>query len=144
MNLNGQTAEEAFNEHFRDHSSMEHHHESLQKMLQAQAKVRRINEARKEEEVPADKDEVVEEEGVKLVGEAEAAMHDVHDMDYDTIGLSERIAMLNKDQRRIFEQVFDHLNHQRRQQRYQATPHVCQWSWRNWKVFPDRNYKKSS
>ena len=110
----GQTAEEAFNEHFRDHSSMEHHHESLQKMLQAQAKVRRINEARKEEEVPADKDEVVEEEGVKLVGEAEAAMHDVHDMDYDTIGLSERIAMLNEDQRRIFEQVSNHLNHQRR------------------------------
>ena len=110
----GQTAEEAFNEHFRDHSSMEYHHESLQKMLQAQAKVRRINEARKEEEVLADKDEVVEEEGVKLVGEAEAAMHDVHDMDYDTIGLSERIAMLNEDQRRIFEQVSDHLNHQRR------------------------------
>ena len=43
-------------------------------MLQAQAKVRRINKARKEEEMPADKDEVVEEEGVKLVGEAEAAM----------------------------------------------------------------------
>ena len=108
------TAEEAFNEHFRDHSSMEHHHESLQKMLQAQAKVRRINEARKEEEVPADKDEIVEEEGVKLVSEAEAAMHDVHDMDYDTIGLSERIAMLNEDQRRIFEQVSAHLNHQRK------------------------------
>ena len=53
-------------------------------MLQAQAKVRRINEVRKEEEVPADKDEIVEEEGVKLVGEAEAA---IHDMDYDTIGL---------------------------------------------------------
>ena len=111
---NDQTAEEAFNEHFRDHTSMEHHHETLQKMLQAQAKVRRINEARKEEEVPADKDEVVEDEGVKLVGEAEAAMHDVHDMDYDTIDLSERIAMLNEDQRRIFEQVSDHLNHQRR------------------------------
>ena len=110
----GQTAEEAFNERFRDHTSMEHHHETLQKMLQAQAKVRRINEARKEEEVPADKDEAVEEEGVKLVGEAEAAMHDVHDMDYDTIGLSERIAMLNEDQRRIFEQVSDHLNHQHR------------------------------
>ena len=98
----GQTAEEAFNERFRDHTSMEHHHETLQKMLQAQAKVRRINEARKEEEVPADEDEVVEEEGIKLVGEAEAAMHDVHDIDRDTIGLSERIDMLNEDQRRIY------------------------------------------
>ena len=101
----GQTAEEAFNEHFKDYSSMEDHHESLQRMLQAQSKVRRINEARKEEEVPADKDPAVEEEGIKLVGEAEAAMHDVHDMDYNTIGLSECIDMLNEDQRRIFEQV---------------------------------------
>ena len=109
-----QTAEEAFNEHFRDHSSMEHHHESLQKILQAQAKVQRINEVRKEEEVPADEDAAVEDEGIKVIGEAEAAMHDVHDMDYDTIDLSEQIGMLNENQRRIFEQVVDHLHHQRR------------------------------
>ena len=73
------------------------------KALQAQSKVR-INEARKEEEVLAGKDAAVEEEGIKLVGEAEAAMHDVHDMDHDTIRFSERIRMLNEDQRRIFEQ----------------------------------------
>ena len=109
----GQSAEEVFNEHFRDYSSMKHHHESLQKMLQAQLKVWRINEVRKEE-VLADEDEAVEEEGIKLIGEAEAAMHDVHDMDYDTIGLSERISMLNEDQRRIFEQVSDNLEHRRR------------------------------
>ena len=110
----GQTAEEAFNEHFSDCTSMEDHHESLQRMLQAQSKVKRINEARKEEEVPASEDAAVEEEGIKLVGEAEAAMHDVHDMDYDTIGLPERIGMLNEHQRRIFEQVSSHLNHQRK------------------------------
>ena len=113
----GQTAEEAFNEHFKDHSSMEEHHESLQRMLQAQSKVKRINEARKDEELPADKDAAVEEEGIKLVGEAEAAMHDVRDMNYDTIGLSERIDMLNEDQRRIFELVADHLKHQSRHER---------------------------
>ena len=73
----------------RVYSSMEDHHDSLQKMLQAQSKVQRINEARKEEEVPEDENEAVEEEGVKLAGEAEAAMNDVHDMDYDTIGLLE-------------------------------------------------------
>ena len=50
----GQMAEEAFNEHFKDHSSMEDHHESLQRMLQAQSKVKRINEARKDEELPPD------------------------------------------------------------------------------------------
>ena len=88
---------------------MENHHESSQKMLQAQSKVRRINEARKEEEVPDDENEAIKEEGVKLAGEADAAMNDVHDMDYDTIGLLERIAML-----KIFDQVCDHLNHQHR------------------------------
>ena len=106
---NGQTTEEAFNEHFKDYSSMEDHH-GLQKMLQAQSKVRRINEARK----PADEDAAVEDEGIKIIGEAETAMHDAHDMDYDTIDLSERIGMLNEDQRRIFEQVIDHLHHQHR------------------------------
>ena len=108
----GQTAEEAFNEHFLECTSMEDHHKSLQKMLQAQKKVKRINEARKEEEVPEDDDAAAEEEGIKLVGEAEEAMHDVHDMDCDTIGLSGSIVMLNEDQRWIFEQVTDHLNHQ--------------------------------
>ena len=57
-----------------------------------------------------DKDDA-EDKGVKLVGEAEAAMHDVHDMDTDTIDLSKRVGMLNEDQRRIFDQVSDHLNH---------------------------------
>ena len=84
----GQTAEEAFNKHFKHYSSMEEHHETLQKMLRAQSKVRRINEARKEDEVSPDKDDA-EDEGVNLVGEAEAATHDVHDMDTDTIDLSE-------------------------------------------------------
>ena len=64
--------------------------------------------------MPEDENEAVEEEDVKLASEAEAAMNDVHDMDYDTIGLSERITMLNEDQRRIFDQVSDHLNHQLR------------------------------
>ena len=75
--------------------------------------MRRINEARKEDEVSPDKKDA-EDEGVKLVGEAEAAMHNVHDMDSDNIYLSEHIGMLNVDQRRIFDQVSDHLNHKHR------------------------------
>ena len=75
-------------------------------------KVKRINKARKEDEVPEDDNAAAEKEGIKLVGEAEEAMHNVHDMDCDTIGLSEHIVMLNEDQRWIFEQVADHLNYQ--------------------------------
>ena len=33
-------------------------------------------------------------------------------MDYNTVGLPESIQMLNNDQRRIFEQIVNHLNHQ--------------------------------
>ena len=39
--------------------------------------------------MPADEDAAVEDEGIKIIGEAEAAIHDVHDIDYDTIDLSE-------------------------------------------------------
>ena len=105
----GQTAEEAFNEHFSGCTSMENYHESLQRMLQAQSIFKRINNARKEEEVSESVNAIAEEEGIKLAGEAEAAMLDVHDMDYDTIGLLEHIGMLNEDQRSVFEQVCGHL-----------------------------------
>jgi len=107
----GQSAKEAFNEYFSKCTFMEEHHESLQRMLKAQSKVKTINEARKGD-VPPDEEVAVEEEGIKLVGEAEVVMHDVHDMEFDNISLSECISMLNEDQKRIFNQVADHLNHQ--------------------------------
>ena len=108
----GQSAEEVFNKHFSKFVLMEDYHEDLQRMLQAQSKVTKINKARKEEKLPADEDVAVKEEGIKLIGEAKAAMHDVHDMECDTIGLSEHIRMLNEDQRRTFNRVIDHLLHQ--------------------------------
>ena len=104
-----QSAEDAFNKFYSKCASMEEHHESLKRMLQAQSTVKAINEARKGEEVPL-KETVTEEEGIKLVGEAEAAMHDVHDVECNTIDLNERIGMLNEDQQRIFKQVTDLTN----------------------------------
>ena len=41
-------------------------------------------------------------------------MQDVHDMNYDTVGLPEHIGMLKEDQKRVFEQVCGHLEHQHR------------------------------
>ena len=111
----GQTAEEAFSQFLSEYSSMEDHHEHLQRMLQAQSKVVTINEARKAEEMPAEKDAEEDDEGVKLVGEAEIAMQDVNDLyniESDDIALEKRIEMLNSDQRRVFQRVFYHLNHQ--------------------------------
>ena len=112
----GQTAEEAFAEFFSKLDTMEEHHANLQKMLKAQTKIKAINDARKEEEVTTVKDEnVVDEDGVKLVGEVVSAMQDVHDMelnDPDTLSLHDRINMLNEDQNRVFHQISNHLQHQ--------------------------------
>ena len=99
---------------------MEEHCESLQRILQAQSTVKTINEDRKGEDVPL-KEAVTGEEGVNLIGEAEAAMHDVHDVECNTIDLKECIGMLNKDQQGIFKQVTDHLTHQ-----YQHEHNSCE------------------
>ena len=103
----GQTAEEAFNHFITTRGEMSDHHGSLQSMLKAQSKVHKINENRAENEVTA-KDEKEQQEGVDIPGVAAAAMDDVRDCD------AARIQMLNADQRRIFNNVNDHLMHQYR------------------------------
>ena len=50
----------------------------------------------------------MDKNGVKLIGEAESAMHDVHDIEInnpDTLLLQDRIDMLNEDQSRVFQQI---------------------------------------
>ena len=54
-------------------------------MLQAGSKVKKTNEARKEEELPADEGVHVEED-IKMVEKAEAATHDFHDMECNVFG----------------------------------------------------------
>jgi len=95
---------------------MEEHNENLQRMLKAQTKVKSINDARQEEIISEKDENLIDDNGVKLVGEAESAMHDVHDMELnnpDTISLQDRIDMLNEDQRKVFNQISDRLLHQR-------------------------------
>jgi len=113
----GQTAEDAFNEFLETSENLKDHHESLQRMLEAQSKMKRIDEARKEQEGDADSEEGQNEceEGVKLIGEAEAAMHDVHDIEDNAcnhLELEQRIEILNEDQKRVFDKITNHLNHQ--------------------------------
>ena len=45
----GQTAEEAFNQFLETCESLKEHHESLQRMLEAQSKIKKIDEAKKEQ-----------------------------------------------------------------------------------------------
>ena len=71
--------------------------------------MRKINEHREAtEEVCTKHDDADEAEGVHIAGEAAAAMKDVRDMDMcdgDNFDLEEQIALLNSDQRRVFENI---------------------------------------
>ncbi len=79
-------------------------------MLEAQSNIKQINEARQasgqEEKVSKPDDDP------HLMGEAKTAMDDVLDMNdnsCDKLSLEDRVAMLNADQRRIFQHVKKHL-----------------------------------
>jgi len=80
-------------------------------MLEAQSNVKKINEARH-----ADHEEKIsKDDEPQLMGEAKTAMNDIVDMNVNSssdLCLESRVAMLNTDQRRIFDDVKSHLLHQ--------------------------------
>ena len=103
--------EQAFHRLVTSQSS--NYHAKLQVMLAARSNVKQINEARQAdgEEEKLSK----EDDDPQLLGEAKTAMHDVLDMNViacNDLTLEERVAMLNADQRRIFEKVKAHLLHE--------------------------------
>ena len=107
-------AEEAFHRRMNEDSSA--YRDRLQKILDAQSKMTEINEARKadSEEKRVNKDD----DNPQLMGEAKTAMHDMTDMlvnhsTSDQLSFEDRIAMLNADQRLIFDTVDSHLQHQK-------------------------------
>ena len=76
------------------------------RMLEAQSNIKKINESRltngKEQRVSKEDDDP------QLMGEAKTAMNDMFDMNVnlcDELSLEDRVAMLNADQRRIFDAV---------------------------------------
>ena len=81
-----------------------------------------------------------------MIGEAEAAMQDVHDIEdnaSDPLDLDQCVDMLNADQRHVFDKITSHLNHQHEHdigkcscKEYKRL-HVYQWSWRYRQVFLD-------
>ena len=105
-------------------------------MLEAQSNIKKINEARH-----ADGEEKIsKDDEPQLMGEAKTAMNDVIDMNVKSssdLSLESRVAMLNADQRRIFDNVKSHLLHQQQHedkgmslQWLETATNVCQWHWR--------------
>ena len=124
--LENETAEEAFRRLLPEDSTCSAYHSRLQKMLQARANIKQINDARQ-----ADGEEhkiSKQDDDPQLLGEAKTAMKELFDMNAhpaDTLSLKQRVAMLNADQRRIFDKVKDHLLHQ---QQHEADECSCDLS----------------
>ena len=95
-----ETAEEAFRRLVNTDSSS--YHARLQKMLEAQSNIKKINEAR---HADGEEEKISKEDNdPQLMGEARTAMDDVADMNVKSstdLPLESRVAMLNADQRRI-------------------------------------------
>ena len=111
--LKNETAEEAFKRLINENSSA--YHAKSQRMLDAQSKIKEINEARQAD--GEEKRVSKEDNDPQLMGEAKTAMHDMADMimnhSSNQLGLEERVTMLNADQRRIFDTMQSHLMHQK-------------------------------
>ena len=111
--LENETAKEAFQCLLPDDSTCSAYHSRLQKILQARANIKQINDARQ-----ADGEEhkiSKQDDDPQLLGDTKTAMKELFDMNAhpaDTLSLKQRVAMLNADQSCIFDKVKDHLLHQ--------------------------------
>ena len=111
----GETAEQAFSRASSTNSGIHLHHEKLEQMLKAQENVKNINNARQQQGNDTTDDNKSPDVDPCVVGEAKSALDDLQDLQQkpeDKISLSDRIAMINADQSRVFCRVSDHFHHQ--------------------------------
>ena len=122
MLLDSETAEEAFRRLLPADGNCSAYHSRLQKVLQAQANIKKINDAR---QADGEGHKVNKDDDPQLMGQAKTAMKELHNMNAhpaDTLTLEKRVTMLNADQRRIFDRVRSHLLHQ---QQHEADECTC-------------------
>ena len=106
--LPNKTAEQAFQRIASEKGSA--YTEKLQRMIEAQATVKRINEAREQNNVTSDdkdKEEDKEEDGPQFQGELKPDLSDATSLTTpppDKLDLQTRIDMLNADQRKVLRQ----------------------------------------
>ena len=109
--LESETAELAFQGLMNMHSCA--YHVKLQTILDAQSKIKEENKAREADGVEEKVSK--EDNNLQLLGEAKSVKHDIIDVmaihSSDQLGLDERVAMLNGDQRTIYGCVMNHLHH---------------------------------
>ena len=127
--LQDESTEEAFHRLLPANPHCSAYHDKLQKMLKAQSNILKINEARQADGVEEKVNK--EDDDPQLMGEAKTAMKVVVEMNNsDTLTLEDRITMLNDDQRRIFNQIKNHLFHQK-----QHEDNECQCEFKPLRMF---------
>ena len=127
--LQDESTEEAFHRLLPANAHCSAYHDKLQKMLKAQSNILKINEARQADGVEEKVNK--EDDDPQLMGEAKTAMKEVVEMNNsDTLTLEDRITMLNDDQRRIFNQIKNHLFHQK-----QHEDNECQCEFKPLRMF---------
>jgi len=92
------------------------HHEKLLRIQQAQKKTKQINEYRHADQSEVSKEDDNNDHELAIPAEIESAMQDFNEVQCDTIdeqSLEVKINMLNSEQRRIFNTISKHLQHQR-------------------------------
>ena len=119
--LDGETIEEAFQRHRNDNDSLNMHHEKLQNLLGAEKKMEGNEDARKS--IRFGKAEEAElknrdDDKPQLLGETMDAVNDIEDMNNSVpnLTLDQRVAMLNRDQKRIYDKIKQHLTKQKQQE----------------------------
>lgn len=113
---NGETAIGAYNKFITNNDAMYMHHEKLMRMMQAQKKIKQINEHRQADQSEGCKQNDATDHALAIPADIESAMHDFNEVQCDKIdeqALADKIKMLNSDQTRIFNRITKHLQHQR-------------------------------
>ena len=101
-----------------ENQSLNMHSAKLQRMLQAQETVKKVNEAKQAQEEDIKESQPVQgddDDGPQVAGEATSAMNDVLDLhrnESEGTGLEELVSSLNTDQSRVYERIKAHLEHQ--------------------------------
>ena len=106
MILNGETVEEAFQHHRNDNDSLNMHHDKLQNLLSAEKKWKKFKAQEKILVLEKKRDDEPQ-----LLGEIMDAVNDIADMNNNVpnFTLDQRVAMLNSNQKRIYDKIKQHL-----------------------------------
>ena len=119
--LDGETTEEAFQHHRNNKDSLNMHHDKLQNLLDAEKKWKEIRDTRKSIGVGQAEEAQLknrDDDKPQLLGKIMDAVSDIADVNNNVpnLTLSQSLAMLNSDQKRIFDKIKQHSSKQKQQE----------------------------